>query len=272
MANDAVNKSQLDTKPDLSGPNTFTGINTFTKTQKWAKGPNVASAAALALGADGNYFDITGTTMITSIATVGVGTWIKLHFNGALTLTHNATSLVLPNGGNNIVTAAGDEAEFVEYSTGNWRRTSYQRANPRGTAVLADQKSAGTSPGSISAGSWVTRDLNTEVSDPQGIVPAPSGNTFTPAYDCVCEWTVPSHRTDAFQSRLFNVTDNVITGVGMSSYASNSGLTSNTSYGIAPVVAGKRYRVENRCATTGAGGFADGYGTEQYTTVKLTRI
>ncbi|TFE95291.1 hypothetical protein B5M44_21490 [Shinella sumterensis] len=139
-------------------------------------------------------------------------------------------------------------------------------------AILADQKAAGTSPGTIASGSWVTRELNTEVSDPLGIVPAPSGNTFTPAYDCICEWTVPSHRTDAFQSRLFNVTDNVVAGVGMSSYASNSGLTSNTSYGIAPVVAGKTYRVEHRCATSGAGGFADGYGTEQYATVKLTRV
>ena len=52
---------------------------------------------------------------------------IKLHFDGALTLTHHATDLVLP-GGANITTAAGDEAEFVEYDTGKWRRTNYVRA------------------------------------------------------------------------------------------------------------------------------------------------
>ena len=118
---DAVNKGQLDTKAGLET------VNTFTKTQKWSKGADVASAAALTLGDDGNYFDVTGTTAITSIATVGVGTVIKLHFDGALTLTHHATDLVL-TGAANITTAAGDEAEFVEYAAGGWRCTNYVRA------------------------------------------------------------------------------------------------------------------------------------------------
>ncbi len=64
--------------------------NTFTETQIWTKGSDVASGAALSVGA-GNWFDVTGTTTITSIATVGIGTLIILHFDGALTLTHNAT-------------------------------------------------------------------------------------------------------------------------------------------------------------------------------------
>jgi hypothetical protein len=58
---------------------------------------------------------------------LGIGTVIKLHFDGALTLTHHATDLILP-GGVNITTAAGDEAEFVEYASGDWRCTSYFRA------------------------------------------------------------------------------------------------------------------------------------------------
>jgi hypothetical protein len=113
--------------------------NTFARTQTWSKGADVASANALTLGADGNYFDITGTTAITSIATVGVGTVVKLHFDGALTLTHHATDLILP-GGANITTAAGDEAEFVEYATGDWRCTNYSPASPQATqaAVKAE--------------------------------------------------------------------------------------------------------------------------------------
>jgi hypothetical protein len=112
----------------LTGAIASSGINTFTKIQKWAKGADVASANALTLGDDGNYFDITGTTAITSIATKGVGTVVKLHFDAALTLTHHASDLILP-GAENITTAAGDEAEFVEYATGDWRCTSYQRAS-----------------------------------------------------------------------------------------------------------------------------------------------
>lgn len=99
----------------------------------WAKGADIASAATLVLGTDGNYFDVTGTTTITAIATWASTGPVKLHFDGALTLTHHATDLVLP-GGANITTAAGDEAEFVEYASGDWRCTVYTRAT--GEAVV----------------------------------------------------------------------------------------------------------------------------------------
>jgi hypothetical protein len=110
---------------------------------QWSQGADVASAAALAVLTDGNYFDVTGTTTITSINTTGgAGTQIKLHFDGALTLTHHATNLILP-GGANITTAAGDEAEFIEYGAGTYRCTNYTKAD--GTAVV-----------SSGAGGWVT--------------------------------------------------------------------------------------------------------------------
>lgn len=92
------------------------------------KGSDVASAATLTLGSDGNYFDITGTTTITAIASIAVGMVVKLHFDGALTLTHDATDLILP-GGANINVVAGDEFEFVEYASGDWRCTGYTLAN-----------------------------------------------------------------------------------------------------------------------------------------------
>lgn len=91
-------------------------------------GPDIASAAALPYPAYGNYSDVTGTTDITSIDTSGaIGTVIKRHFDGILKLTHHATNLILP-GGVNIITAAGDESEFVEYGSGTWRCTNYQKA------------------------------------------------------------------------------------------------------------------------------------------------
>ena len=94
----------------------------------WAKGADVASADALTLGNDGNYFDITGTTTITSIGTLKVGIIVCLHFDDILTLTHNATDLILPSG-ENITTAVGDEAIFIEYATGKWRCIVYTRAD-----------------------------------------------------------------------------------------------------------------------------------------------
>lgn len=128
------------------GANTFTGVNTFSAQVRWAKGADVASDTALTLTTDGNYFDITGTTAITSIGTLGVGTVVKLHFDDVLTLTHHSTDLVLP-GGDDIATAAGDEAEFVEYATGDWRCTNYQKASGKPVVELWDQISSGTLSG-----------------------------------------------------------------------------------------------------------------------------
>jgi len=102
----------------------------------WSKGADVASANALVLGTDGNYFDITGTTAIQSIGNIRIGTFVILHFDDALTLTYHATNLILP-GGANITTAAGDEAVFAEYAAGDWRCIVYTRAD--GSAVSVDE-------------------------------------------------------------------------------------------------------------------------------------
>lgn len=66
-----------------------------------AKGANIASATTTDLAtATGNLVHITGNATITAFGTVQAGTEITLVFDGALTLTHNATSLILPSGAN----------------------------------------------------------------------------------------------------------------------------------------------------------------------------
>ncbi len=134
------------------------GANVFTGTQTWSKGADVASANALTVGADGNYFDITGTTAITSITTVAAGTVIKLHFDGVLTLTHHATNLILPSGAN-ITTAAGDEAEFIEYATGTWRCTNYSKAD--GTSVVSAAGGSLVYLSTVTASASATVDIET---------------------------------------------------------------------------------------------------------------
>lgn len=94
----------------------------------WQKGADVASATALPLLSDGNSVDVTGTTTVTSINSVGVGTWVMLQFDGALILTHHASNLILP-GGANITTAAGDHALMYEYASGLWRGAIFERGS-----------------------------------------------------------------------------------------------------------------------------------------------
>lgn len=104
-----------------------TGVVTFDKQVQWKKGGDLASATSLTIDNDGNYFDVTGTTTITSFSTVGIGTIIKLHFDGVVTLTHDSTDLILA-GAANFTTEAGDELEFVEYASGDWRMTGWSLA------------------------------------------------------------------------------------------------------------------------------------------------
>lgn len=89
-------------------------------------GTAIASAATTTVGTAGlgDYMHITGTTTITSLGTAGAaGIRRTLIFDGALTLTHNATSLICP-GAANIVTVAGTVIEVVAESTANWRVVS----------------------------------------------------------------------------------------------------------------------------------------------------
>ena len=82
-----------DTTPQLGGDLSCNGAQI-----QWSKGADVASATALVLLTDGNYFDVTGTVTITSFNTTAVGTQIKLHFDAACILTHHSSDLVLPTG------------------------------------------------------------------------------------------------------------------------------------------------------------------------------
>lgn len=91
------------------------------------KGSNIASAGTTNIAsATGRYVNITGTATITALGTATAGVLRILNLNGA-TLTHNATSLILP-GGVNIVSTAGDKAIFVSEGSGNWSCVSYQSA------------------------------------------------------------------------------------------------------------------------------------------------
>ena len=92
----------------------------------------LASAATTDLGAQTtNFVNVTGTTTITSFGTTYKGPRF-VRFAGALLLTHNATTLVLPTGAN-ITTAAGDTCVVVPKATAGvadgWVVESYQRAS-----------------------------------------------------------------------------------------------------------------------------------------------
>src|SRR6188508_969578 len=118
-----------------------------------AKSTDIASGATTDLATStGNYVIITGTTTITSLGTLPAGSRRILEFSGILTLTHNATSLVLPTSAN-IITTVGDKATFVSMGGGNWKCVSYMRAD--GTA-LAGGGGGSFNPNTDTVGATIT--------------------------------------------------------------------------------------------------------------------
>lgn len=148
----------------------FTG-GTLTSALNEAPQVTLASAATVAIGAAGaNGITITGTTTITAFDTIAAGAIRHLTFSGALTLTHNATSLILPSGAN-ITTAAGDTCEAESLGSGNWRIRSYQRADGKAlvasisgaatlSAVNVFTKNQSVSPAALTSGATIAVDAS----------------------------------------------------------------------------------------------------------------
>lgn len=129
----------------ISTTATVTGLLTLSAAMNEAQGANIASVAGTTdIGAaTGNYVKVTGTNTITGLGTIQAGTRRIVEFTGALILTHNATSLILP-GAANITTTAGDVAVFVSEGSGNWRCVQYMFS-----ASLPLLRSGGTLTGTL---------------------------------------------------------------------------------------------------------------------------
>ena len=141
-------------------------------------------------------------------------------------------------------------------------------------AIIADQKAQNTAGGTFTSGAWRTRDLNTEIADPDGIVSISSNQFTLGAGSYLIRWSAPAYRVDRHQSRLINITDTVSYS-GTSAYVIGStDTTVSFSSGVVRVTlaASKSFSIEHRCATTFGGsgfGIEANFGTEQYTTIEI---
>ena len=109
------------------------------KILKTAQGANVASAASMTLGDDGNLFFVTGTTTITSITAKAAGTFVVIKFTGVTTLT-DGSNLVL-NG--NFLTAADYVIALISDGT-NWIEVSRQPFAAPTPVTLSDTATIAT--------------------------------------------------------------------------------------------------------------------------------
>ena len=142
-------------------------------------------------------------------------------------------------------------------------------------AILEDQKSANTHGGTFNTGSFLTRDLNTEVADPDGIVSLSSNQFTLAAGNYFVVWSAPAYDAGRHKAQLFNATDSTVVANGSSEISANNGSEQSRSVGSARVVITEskafeiRHRALNGNTTTGFGLASDFGVVEVYTRVEI---
>lgn len=154
---------------------------------------DVASAATCDIGAVNSFIvRITGTTTITSLGTTYNGPRF-VRFADALTLTHNASTLVLP-GAANITTAAGDAMLCVPNGStpSGWRVLFYQRAalNPDRAASGANSDITSLSAITSINGGQLAGTRNKIINGAMGIDQRNSGSAQTITAAAALAYTV----------------------------------------------------------------------------------
>jgi hypothetical protein len=171
------------------------------------------------------------------------------------------SGLTIPSGGTLTVASGGTLANSGTV-TGIGLFSSY--------AIIADQKAQGTAGGTFTSGAWRERDLQTELADPDGIVSIALNRFTLAAGTYLIRWYAAANITSQSQTRLYNVTDAAVVGVGMCVYAyypAETGGSARTT-----IAGSKAFSIEHRCSNTRAtDGFGDdcNFGSEQYTTVEI---
>ena len=126
-------------------------------------------------------------------------------------------------------------------------------------AIIADQKATDTAGGSSSTGTFNTRDLNTELADPDGIVTISSNQFTLQAGSYLIRASAPAYKAARHQILINNVTDSAVAAVGQPEYCSASAGVGNRAFaaGRVTITGAKafdiRHRVGNAETTYGLG-------------------
>jgi hypothetical protein len=95
-------------------------------------------------------------------------------------------------------------------------------------AIICDEKAADTNGGSFSASTWQTRDLNTEIADPDSIVSISSNQFTLGAGTYLIEAEATAKEVNRHILRIYNATSTSVVAYGMSAHASSGGSVTDT--------------------------------------------
>lgn len=183
----------------------------------------------------------------------------------------NTLTLPTSNGSANQYLANGSTAGELTFVTPPGSFTSY--------AIIADKKASNADGGSVTNGAWRTRDLNTEIADPDNIVSISSNQFTLGAGSYLIEFRAPAYRVSSHQTRLYNATTSAEVEIGSTEFISTNSDAQTSSEGVARVtITGDTdFEIQHRVSqdnsnTYGLGVSSAGgqnWGTSLFTIVKI---
>ena len=150
--------------------------------------------------------------------------------------------------------------------------------NPISVAVIADQKASSSNSGDFNGSGWRTRELNTEISDPDGIVSIASDQFTLTSGTHLIEWSCPVYKVDRHQTKLYSITNSSDLAAGTSDYADSVNSVANRSFGafVHTISASHTYEIRHYSQSTQN---TNGFGVDGqtginsiYTLVKISKL
>tara|TARA_B100000029_G_scaffold411815_1_gene414318 strand:+ start:12002 stop:12592 length:591 start_codon:yes stop_codon:yes gene_type:complete len=122
-------------------------------------------------------------------------------------------------------------------------------------AVIVDRKANDAGGGTFTTGDWRTRDLNHEITDPDGIVSISSNQFTLAAGSYLIQWWAPAYKVNEHQSRLYDITNSAVIIEGKNSgnwQGSGDNTYEGYSDGLARVTPSGPtvYEIQHRCNYT----------------------
>jgi hypothetical protein len=186
--------------------------------------------------------------------------------------TAGSNTLVLP-------TNNGTSGQYLQTNgsgTLSWQTVATPSVAFESYAVICDQKANDTVGGTFTSGAWRTRDLNTELTDVDGIVSISSNQFTLGAGTYLICWSAPCFGSNRHQTRLYDVTNTSVLRSGTSEYANqtNSVQTRSEGWHRLTITGNTTYEIQHRCQTSSGGttgfGIDSNFGeVETYTVVQI---
>ena len=181
--------------------------------------------------------------------------------------------------GNNTITLPTSNGSADQFLKNGSTAGSLEFATHRGFAtyaIICDQKADSDSGGDFTNGAWRTRNLNTEIADPDGIVTIANDQFTLQAGSYLIEASAPAYKVNNHQTRLYNATTSAVVQYGQNAYSDATENVADESSVVARVtITGAtafeiQHRAMNSKTTNGFGNFVNGFGgVGIFTVVKI---